>query len=170
MRRELWLNAVRVIQAKQGSMMPEHGPPAPRVPKPHLTDVTRKRASLDVPLKVKAPFATTVSMGSRPVVHLTLDTGYCRWERPRIKGASYWHESDMTKPLSEWSMHVLRLCHPNYSTPVVLWMEHPTYDNAWPGKWEDGEELMPFCRSCVRLRLDDAIRHNAMVVWKGDVW
>lgn len=178
-KRELWFEAVRLIEPKAGAMLPEHGPPIPDAKTywrntkwPRLTVVKDERVfAVRVKARWKAPLATALWMGAKPVVHLMLSECEARWKRPRTeRDGDYFGQVLYDQPLEVFDVSPRALCARHHSGRRY-WFARPTYEMAYPGRWGRGADtlLVPFCRTCVRLYHDESCSLRDHVLYAGEV-
>jgi hypothetical protein len=109
----------------------------------------------------KVPLATAVHMASRPVVHLMRSDCTVEWWLHRLPSL----ELDYSPGRGREPEVKCRTFCKSWGLHAVFWRELPTYDDAYPGRWEDGGEPMPLCRACVRI----CGEAPDLLVWRGEV-
>lgn len=163
-RQDLW-NAVRALlhtpDVPAGNVVPLR--PPHREYGGHRTPEPRRKATfLWVRVQWKAPFMTAVRAPHAPVVHLMWKEAEARWWRPRLPN----HDLDMSAPLSEFEVRPRCYCKPVWQVNSGQFFDRvPTYDEAFPGAYEPGDVMMPFCRTCARLYLEKP----ELAVFQGEV-
>ena len=100
-----------------------------------------------------AAYATTVNVGTAPVVHLTRRDIEVEWWRARIEHADGgWH---FEGPLDFFKPKLRTLCH-SWHGSYRLWTKIPTYHEAYGQypRFADVNTLIKTCATCRRLFLD----------------
>lgn len=165
LRTDLW-RAVQALLTDPGretdrTVVPFERPPHREYGGHKLPEPRRKATFLRVRVTWKVPFQTAASAPQSPVVHLLWREVEGTWWRPRDE-----HDNLlMDRPLEIFEVRARAYCKSYLAGGSIFHIERPTYEQAFPGRFEPGDVLMPFCRSCVRLYLE----HPELAVYQGEV-